>query len=310
MSPDTAAARHPGTDVPFVEWSPITTRAPLRWPNGAHVAVAIIVSVEHLEMRPPEGASITPSAIGYGPYPDAYQIVRVSAPEYGSRVGAFRILNALEANGIRPMVAMDAGLFEGRTRLVEEFLNRGAEFLGHGISLSRALGEELDPADEASQIASSLDIVRRATGQRPLGWLGAGYGESTRTVEVLSGLGVRYVCDWANDEQPYQMHVPEGSMTALPVAVDLDDVMVEEVRSLPAWRWAQLVIDALERLHLEASAQGRLLILNLHAHVSGQPYRIKYVNEVLATIARHDGVWLATGREILDWFSQHKARQQ
>lgn len=238
MSPDAASARLPGTDVPFVEWSPIATRAPLRWPNGAHVAVAVIVSVEHLEMQPPQGASITPSAIGYGPYPNTYQIVRVSGAEYGSRVGAFRILNALEATGIRPMVAMDAGLFDERVRLVEEFLKRGAEFLGHGISLSRALGEELDPTDEASQIATSLDTVQRATGRRPVGWLGAGYGESTRTVEVLSGLGVRYVCDWANDEQPYRMHVRDGSMTALPVAVDLDDVMVEEVRRLPAWRRA------------------------------------------------------------------------
>jgi allantoinase len=310
VSPDSASARLPGTDVPFMEWSPITTRAPLRWPNGAHVAVAVIVSVEHLEMWPPKGTSITPSAIGYGPYPKTYQIVRVSGPEYGSRVGAFRLLNALDASGIRPMVAMDAGLFEDRARLVEEFLNRGAEFLGHGISLSRALGEELDPADETSQIVTSLDAVQRATGQRPVGWLGAGYGESTRTVEVLSGLGVRYVCDWANDEQPYPMRVREGSMTALPVAVDLDDVMVEEVRCLPAWRWAKLVVDALKRLHQDASAHGRLFILNLHAHVSGQPYRIKYVNEVLSTIARHEGVWLATGREILDWFSQPEAARQ
>jgi allantoinase len=308
VTESSAQKRRWGSDNPYLSWSPISGRSPFTWPNGAKLAVGFVVSIEHLEFSPPEGARPTPSSIDYGPYPRAFQLSRVADAEYGSRVGAFRLLKAFDENRIRPMVAMDAGLFADRPRLVQEFLDRDAEFLGHGISLSRAIGEETEPNAERSGIALCLDVVEEATKQRPLGWLSPEYGESTRTLEILSSLGVRYVCDWANDEQPYRLHVDGGEMTALPVAVDLDDVMVGKVRRLPAWRWSKLVTDALRQLLRDGSRHGRLLILNLHAHVSGQPYRFKYVREVLATVAQLDDVWLATGSEICNWYADTAGR--
>jgi allantoinase len=299
--------RASGTDNPYTGWSPIIARGPLHWPKGANVAVGVIISVEHLELHPPSDTIVAPSAVDYGPYPAAFQIAGVSKPEYGSRVGVFRILQALDAHGIQPMVAMDSVLARERPGLVREFADRGAEFLGHGTSLSRMLGEALPPNKERELIRDSLDALEHATGQRPVGWLGTEYGESTRTVQLLSELGIRYVCDWPNDEQPYRMSA--GSIVALPVAVDLDDVMAEEVRKLPAWRWSQIVRGALDRLCLDGSDQGRILVLNLHAHVSGQPFRIKYVHEALAAIAANKQVWLATGSEIVNWFARQGGQE-
>jgi allantoinase len=305
MTVTARAARTPrtrGTDNPYTNWSPLPTRGPLRWPGGARVAVGVVVSIEHLELQPAADALVAPSAVGYGPYPAAFQIVRVSEPEYGSRVGVFRILAALDQQGIRPMVAMDTVLARDRPRLVREFTARQAEFLGHGPALSRTLGEPMPPETERQLIQDSLDTLQLVTGQRPAGWLGAEYGESTRTVQLLSELNVRYVCDWPNDEQPYRMNA--GPIVALPVAVDLDDVMAEDVRKLPAWRWSRMVREALDRLCADGSEHGRVMLLNLHAHVSGQPFRIKYVTELLAAIAGHEGVWTATGSEIVDWFTR------
>ena len=34
----------------------------------------------------------------------------------------------------------------------------------------------------------------------------------------------------------------------------------------------------------------------------GQPWRIRHLDEVLGHIAAHQGVWKATGGEIIDWF--------
>jgi hypothetical protein len=42
--------------------------------------------------------------------------------------------------------------------------------------------------------------------------------------QLLSQAGIRYVCDWANDEQPYPLESPHGELFALPVMVVLDDV--------------------------------------------------------------------------------------
>jgi hypothetical protein len=34
----------------------------------------------------------------------------------------------------------------------------------------------------------------------------------------------------------------------------------------------------------------------------GQPWRIRHLDEVLGHICARQGVWKATGREIIDWF--------
>jgi hypothetical protein len=39
----------------------------------------------------------------------------------------------------------------------------------------------------------------------------------------------------------------------------------------------------------------------LHPWCIGQPFRVKYLEQVLAHIRRHDGVWATTGAEIAAW---------
>ena len=47
---------------------------------------------------------------------------------------------------------------------------------------------------------------------------------------------------------------------------------------------------------------GRLLVLNLRPWLLGQPFRVRYLNDALAYIMGHDGVWAATGSEITEWY--------
>jgi allantoinase len=293
--------RTAGSDNPYAQWSPIVTRPPLRWPGGAAVAASVIVSIEHLEWAPPPDAVPPSFAVAYGPYPRAFQLTGVSRPEYGSRVGGFRLLRLLDAHGITPAVAMDAALLSDRRRLVEEFSARGAEFLGHGVALNRTLSERLPEETERAEIADTLSALEAATGRRPSGWLGADYAESTRTVGLLAEAGVDYVCDWPNDEQPYLMDAGGRQLVSVPVTVDLDDVMVQKLRRLGPERWSRMVIESLARLRADGSdGSGRVLILNLHAHVSGQPFRVKYVDRALAALAAADDVWIATPGRIVE----------
>jgi len=45
------------------------------------------------------------------------------------------------------------------------------------------------------------------------------------------------------------------------------------------------------------------MAINLNPWVTGQAYRIKALEKALAYITSHDGVWSATGAEILDAFT-------
>jgi predicted deacetylase len=73
-------------------------------------------------------------------------------------------------------------------------------------------------------IHTAITTLRQATGQSPQGWLGPDYGESARTPQLLAEAGIRYVCDWVNDEQLYRMHAPGRELFALPLTLELDDV--------------------------------------------------------------------------------------
>jgi allantoinase len=49
---------------------------------------------------------------------------------------------------------------------------------------------------------------------------------------------------------------------------------------------------------------GRIMSLPIHTWVSGMPYRIEYLREVLDYILSHDGVWNASATEICAAFRQ------
>jgi hypothetical protein len=47
------------------------------------------------------------------------------------------------------------------------------------------------------------------------------------------------------------------------------------------------------------------MVLNLHPWLIGQPFRIGFLDEALGSIMRRQGIWTATGSEIVDWYRVH-----
>ena len=123
---------------------------------------------------------------------------------------------------------------------------------------------------------------------------------------MLAQAGIRYVCDWTNDEQPYQMKVPQGTLTSLPVMLELDDVYAHWSRRVEIDRYAAMLEEAMDTMYHDASESGRLMVLNLHPWLIGQPFRIGFLNDALRNMTRRQGVWAATGSEITDWFHSNQ----
>ena len=73
-------------------------------------------------------------------------------------------------------------------------------------------------------------------------------------------------------------------------------------RHVPVTQYGQAISEAFDELHRSGAESGRTLVLNLHPYMIGQPFRSKYLDQALAHISKHDGVWKATGREIIEWY--------
>ena len=299
------AERRFGMDHEHYDWSPLTTRGILRWPDNARLALSVVVTLEHMEWQTPEGSFQAANLAGGSaarPFPD---YARISHREYGHRVGIYRILDVLERHGIRPTVAMDAMTASNYPYLVRHCLDRGCEIIGHGISVSRMITGNMPEQEERDYIRESVEALIQATGEAPKGWMGPEYGESERTPRLLGEAGIRYVCDWANDEQPYPLKVPEGELFALPVMLELDDVVAMAHRKVMVDRYADMLRESFDGMYLDGSGNGRVLVLSLHPWLIGQPFRIGFLDDALGHMMRRQGVWAASGAEVVDWYRTH-----
>lgn len=296
------AERRLGMDHDHYDWSPFTKRGVLRWPEGSRVALCVIVNLERLEWEPPDG-SFQVAALSGGVWPRPFpDYMRLSHRDYGHRVGIFRVLDVLDKYGIKPTIAMDAVTAEHYPYLVDYCLNHGCEIIAHGISVSQMITSEMSEQKEREYIRNSVETLKRATGVAPVGWLGPEYGESTRTPQLLSQEGIQYVCDWTNDEQPFPLKSPHGELFALPVMLELDDVNALWDRHMAIGKYKEILKECFDIMYRDSAESGRLLTLNLHPWLIGQPFRIRYLDDALGHMMRRQSVWAACGSEIIDWY--------
>ena len=116
------------------------------------------------------------------------------------------------------------------------------------------------------------------------------------TPALLAELGLSYVLDWTNDDQPYRLNVP--GMFSVPYTVELNDLGLFTMKGFTGPEFLQMFRDHLDQLYADSAESGRVMALALHPFVIGQPSRHKYLDQALQYAANHPGVWLTTSDDI------------
>jgi peptidoglycan/xylan/chitin deacetylase (PgdA/CDA1 family) len=159
----------------------------------------------------------------------------------------------------------------------------------------------LEP-DQPAMIKRSLDVIEKFTGKRPVGWLGPGLTQTYETPDHLAAAGVKYIGDWVYDEEPTEIQTEHGPLITIPYTVENNDIPMMAVQHHEASYWTQKCIDTFDRLYQEGSDRPRVMAIAIHPYISGQPFRIKYLEEVYKHMAKHTGVMHWNGEQILDWY--------
>jgi allantoinase len=297
--------RRYGMDHDRYAWSMLPQRPPVRWPQGARLALWVIPALEWFPLNM-KGLPFKPPGAMQTAYPD---FRHYTLRDYGNRVGIFRIMQALEKHAIPASVAINAAVAERYPSLIQSCLQRGWEIIANGMDMDHIHHGGLAEADERQWITHSLDVLQRISGQRIRGWLSPAKSESHHTLDLLKEAGLDYVCDWVNDDMPYAMHTRAGELMAMPHPIDMDDhtILVQNHHTEDDFR--DQLIDQFDGLYRESSSDnGRVMAISLHPWVIGQPYRIRALEEALAHIMSHPGVWAATGSDILDAWKSSTAQ--
>lgn len=263
------------------------------WPGGARVAVVVCLQVEASIPELPPGEWVPPGT------PAWLDVSAWSLLEYGRRVGVFRLGSILDDLGIRATMPVSDRAMIGADGLIGYAAERGWEFVGHGAAANRLVTSAMSESEEESYLAASRAAITAATGTPPRGWAGPEMSESWRTPEVAARLGYEYVLDWGNDDRPYPF-LTADPLISVPQPVDTSDHLVLAAGSAQTpWDHAATVAEHAAFLCREATP-GSVLTMSLRAHLSGQPFRARYIRELLSGIVERPEVWVATASEVAD----------
>lgn len=275
------------------DYSPIIKRKPLKWPNGARVAVWLIPNIEHYEFDIP--------GIGMQPFNIVPDVINYAWRDYAPRVGVWRLMDTLDKYGMRGTVALNSAVCDRYPIIIEEGKKRNWEFMGHGITNSRLL-TGLSEEEERKVIRETVQTITKAVGKAPEGWLGPALAETFITPEILAEEGIRYLCDWCNDDQPYPMKVKKGRLISVPYSLEINDIPFFLGKGNSGADFMQAIKDQFDVLYEEGKANGKVMAIAVHPFIISVPFRHKYFVQALEYIARQKEVWLTTGGEIAKWY--------
>jgi peptidoglycan/xylan/chitin deacetylase (PgdA/CDA1 family) len=278
-----------------LDFSVIAQRPKLTLPGGARLAVWVIVNVEEWDATQPMPRTVLTPPAGGTPMPD---IPNWAWHEYGNRVGFWRMLEVLDQQRIRAVLAVNGSAIARYEPIIRAALERGWEFIGHGFTQKNMQ----KVADERDDIRKTATSIRGVTGKNPRGWLGPGLTETWETPDLLVEEGYDYVCDWVLDDQPVLLRTRTKPIVNIPYTQECNDVAMMLIQHHKAGEYYDRAIDQFEQLYADAARSARIMALVVHPYIMGAPHRLKYFRNTLARIRDHRDVLFWTGEEILEWY--------
>lgn len=262
---------------------------PIPWPNGARCAASITFDMDadsliHIA-HPSDGHS---------------RVAGISMLQYGPRVAIPRIVESYRQLGIRQTFFIPAWCIEQYPEAVGTILKGGHEIAHHGFLHEHP--RELSDADEAHWLDRGIEVIVKATGQRPRGWRAPLYNFSHRSADLLAARGFSYDASLMGDDQPYLLECDAGRLVELPSHWGLDDwpqfVQSMDLDYMMPIRAPSDGFRAFAEEFEAAYAHGGLWVPVVHPFATGRLARWHVVHRFIEQALERGGVWFAPMEEI------------
>jgi peptidoglycan/xylan/chitin deacetylase (PgdA/CDA1 family) len=288
------------------DYVPLPARLPLKWPNGARVALILTFNLETWDLTKPTdkpyyagGPAILPDTLP-GNTPD---FPNYTWREYGQRVGIWRLLELFDSLGVRASCTTNAVTFERRGAMTSAVLERGWELLAHNWEQGELLTNFAnDPAAERDIVLRSLAQFEKYTGRKAAGWLSSSLRGTMQTADILAEYGCIFYCDIMNDDQPYLLRTPHGPIVSTPYSNEINDFTFITRKNFTTDQFRDALIEELDVLYEEGAVTGRIMNVGLHPHVSGRAHRIRALREFIEHAKSLPDVWWPSREELATWY--------
>ena len=278
-----------------ITYDPIVGRKKQTLPDGARMAVWVIVNVEEWDIQKTMPRTVLTPPAGGSPMPD---IPNWAWHEYGNRVGFWRLLETLDNLKITAALAINGTAIKAYEAISRAAVERKWEFIGHGLTQTNMQHVK----NEREDIIATRTEIERVTGRKPRGWLGPGLTETWETPDLLIEEGFDYVADWVLDDQPVWLKTRTKPILNVPYTQECNDVAMMLIQHHAATEYRNRAIDQFNQIYSDASDSARIMALVVHPYIMGAPHRSRYFREALEHIRAHKDVVFWTGERIHDWF--------
>ncbi len=272
---------------------------PAQWPAGARIAVQFVVNYEEggencVLHGDPASEAFLSEIVGAAPWPGQRHPSMESIYEYGSRVGVWRLLDLFARYEIPLTIFGVAMALERNPAVAEAAMAAGHEICSHGY---RWIDYRDVPEDvEREHLERAIEISRRLTGERPLGWYTGRTSECTRALVVEEG-GFLYDADDYNDDLPFWTEVNGKSHLVVPYTLDNNDMRFATPQGFNSGdQFYSYLRDAFDVLYAEGEHTPRMMSVGLHCRLAGRPGRLAALARFIEHTRRFDDVWY--GRRI------------
>jgi allantoinase len=278
------------------------------WPGGARIAVQFVLNyeegAENCVLHGDRASEMFLSEIVNAQAFEMRHMSMESMFEYGSRVGAWRLLREFERRGLPLTVFGVSMALERHPELVSAMVEAGHEIACHGwrwISY-----QNVDEATERDHMKHAVEVIRRMTGTAPVGWYTGRDSPNTRRLVVEHG-GFLYDADSYADELPYWQEVAGQPHLVVPYTLDANDMRFASAQGFNAGdQFFNYLRDSFDVLYAEGDDCPRMLSIGLHCRLVGRPGRFRALQRFLDYIDAHDRVWVCRRADIArHWHDRH-----
>jgi len=278
------------------------------WPGGARVAVQFVMNYEEggencILHGDAASESFLSDMIGTPPLQGQRHLSMESLYEYGSRVGVWRLLDLFKRKDVPLTVFAVAMAMERNPAMVEAALEAGHELCSHGY---RWINYQDVPLDvERDHMLQAIDIHKRLTGERPLGWYTGRTSPNTRSLVAEEG-GFLYDADDYSDDLPFWTTVDGKEHLVVPYTLESNDMRFAAPQGFNAGdQFFNYLRDGFDVLYREGADTPRMMSIGLHCRIVGRPGRIASLERFIDHALAHDDVWFCRRIDIARHWREH-----
>ena len=279
-----------------------------QWPNGAKIAVQIVLNYEeggenNILHGDAASEAFLSEITGAAPWQGQRHWNMESIYEYGSRAGFWRVHKLLKNTPIT-VYGVATALMRAPQQL-KAMKEAGWEIASHGLKWIEH--KDMEPQEERAQIREAIRLHTEVVGEAPRGWYTGRC--SMNTVDLAAEEGdFAYIADSYADDLPYWVRAGGKNQLIVPYTMDCNDMRFAiQAGYTNGDQFESYLKDSFDMLYAEgAEGAPKMLSIGLHCRLIGRPGRAMALKRALEHFAKHDGVWFATREQIADhWASLH-----